>query len=41
MEPVSLKDLTPSGDWFLHRFHDHYDAQTGLSIPKEMELLEA
>jgi len=36
-----LKDRTPSGDWFLYRFRDHYDAQTGLSIPKEMELLEA
>jgi CRISPR/Cas system-associated endonuclease/helicase Cas3 len=40
MEPVPLKDRTPSGDWFLYRHADHYDARTGLCIPKEMELLE-
>jgi CRISPR-associated endonuclease/helicase Cas3 len=40
MEPVPLKDRTPSGDWFLYRYDDHYDIRTGLSIPKEMELLE-
>ena len=37
MEPVPLKDRTSSGDWFL--YDRHYDARTGLEIPKEMEFL--
>ena len=41
VEPVRLKDGTPSGDWFLYLVDRHYDAKTGLHVPKEMEYLEA
>jgi CRISPR/Cas system-associated endonuclease/helicase Cas3 len=40
VEPVPLKDRTPSGDWFLYSYHAHYDPNTGLCIPKELEYLE-
>jgi CRISPR/Cas system-associated endonuclease/helicase Cas3 len=39
MEPVPLKDRTPSGDWFL--YDRHYDSATGLQVPKELEFLGA
>jgi CRISPR-associated helicase Cas3 len=39
-EPVLLKDRTPSNDWFLYLF-DHYDPNTGLCVPKELEYLGA
>jgi len=41
VEPVHLKDRTPSGDWFLYLQESHYDSDTGLCIPKEMEFLGA
>jgi CRISPR-associated helicase Cas3/CRISPR-associated endonuclease Cas3-HD len=39
MEPVPLKDRTSSGDWFL--YDKHYDPETGLQVPKELEFLGA
>ena len=43
LEPVPLKnrrnDQNYSGDWFLYPFEKHYDRDTGLQIPSEMELL--
>jgi hypothetical protein len=39
MEPLPLKDRTSSGDWFL--YDRHYDSETGLEVPKELEFLGA
>jgi CRISPR-associated helicase Cas3/CRISPR-associated endonuclease Cas3-HD len=39
MEPVPLKDRTESGDWYL--YDRHYDSETGLQVPKELEFLGA
>jgi CRISPR-associated endonuclease/helicase Cas3 len=41
VEPVRLKDRTPSGDWFVYLDERHYHARTGLHIPSELEYLEA
>jgi CRISPR-associated endonuclease/helicase Cas3 len=43
VEPVRLRDRdrTPSDDWFLYLLDKHYDPQTGLCIPKELEFLGA
>ena len=41
MEAVKLKDGTLSNDWFLYLYEGHYDRETGLRIPKELEYLEA
>ena len=41
VEPVPLKDRTPSGDWFLYLIHEHYGPRTGLFIPNELEFLGA
>jgi hypothetical protein len=41
VEAVKLRDGTPSNDWFLYPFDGHYDSDTGLSIPKDLEYLEA
>ncbi|MGC9973515.1 MAG: CRISPR-associated endonuclease Cas3'' [Bryobacteraceae bacterium] len=40
VEPVRLKDRTPSGDWVLYLCHKHYHPGTGLHIPTELEYLE-
>jgi CRISPR/Cas system-associated endonuclease/helicase Cas3 len=39
MEPVPLKDRSDSGDWYLYDMH--YDSETGLQVPKELEFLGA
>lgn len=41
VEGVLLKDGTPSGDWFVYLHDGHYDRETGLCIPKELEFLGA
>ena len=38
LEPVPLKDRTESGAWYL--CDKHYDTETGLLIPQELEFLE-
>jgi CRISPR-associated endonuclease/helicase Cas3 len=40
VEEVRLKDRTLSGDWFIYLAYEHYDSQTGLLVPKELDYLE-
>jgi CRISPR-associated endonuclease/helicase Cas3 len=41
LEPLRLRDGSPARDWFVYPFEHHYDPDTGLQIPNEMELLTA